>query len=261
LRYKIDAAGHVLVGTGSYLQLGAGPEKLLRLELKMHIGDLPASVLEIRGPDHYWIRRDLPPAPVTLGRVNLVSLRQSIVRGRQLAPGSMPTSDWIMLGGLPRLLAALEQSFDFSPAAAEELKFTAADGKSIESLPIWTIEGRWKPDRLTALSVADPAKTDEAALPEQLPSRVRLILGRNTGVLPLFPYRVTYLRPAGEGQGRAGEGGSDPPLREVVTLELFNVQRKDDLDARQFDYNPGTQEFQDLTTAYIQRLSGESKLR
>src|SRR5262245_30052525 len=35
LRFVIDAFGHELVGTGSYSQLGAGPEKLLRLDLRM----------------------------------------------------------------------------------------------------------------------------------------------------------------------------------------------------------------------------------
>ena len=264
LRYKIDTAGHVLVGTGNYLQLGTGPEKLLRMELKMQIAERPASLLEICGADSYWIRRDLPPESVSLGRVNLVTLRASIGRGRQLAPtGSMPSADWIMLGGLPRLLAALEQSFDFGPATADELKFTAADRQSVENLPIWVVEGRWKPQRLASLVIGDPANIDEADWPEQLPSRVRLILGRNEGVLPLFPYRITYLRPAGAASaGREGEGGAtEPELRELLTLELFNVQRKDDIDRGKFEYNPGAQQFEDLTTATIQRLGGESKMR
>src|SRR4051812_37383589 len=48
MRYKIDAFGHELAGTGNYLQFGAGPEKLLRLDLRMQVGDKTATVQEIR---------------------------------------------------------------------------------------------------------------------------------------------------------------------------------------------------------------------
>ena len=75
LRYKVDAFGHQLIGTGSYLQLGRGTEKLLRLDLKMQVGDRPATLQEIRGEDFYWIRRAVPPTGATLGRVDLRQLR------------------------------------------------------------------------------------------------------------------------------------------------------------------------------------------
>ena len=80
LRYKIDAFGHELVGTGRYLQLGAGADKLLRLELKMQVAGKPATLQEICGPDTIWVRRDVPPAAPTLGRVNLQQLRQTLAR-------------------------------------------------------------------------------------------------------------------------------------------------------------------------------------
>jgi aspartyl-tRNA(Asn)/glutamyl-tRNA(Gln) amidotransferase subunit B len=37
MRYRIDAFGHQLVGTGSYLQFGPGAEKLIRLDLRMQV--------------------------------------------------------------------------------------------------------------------------------------------------------------------------------------------------------------------------------
>jgi len=271
LRYRVEAFGHELLGTGSYLQLGAGAEKLVRLELKMQVGDRPASLQEIRGPDFYWVRREVPPAFTTLGRVNLRQLRQSIARGNDARPGdSLPTEGWIMLGGLSRLLSALDSNFAFGPAQAEELKFTAADGKSIERLPIWRVAGRWKQDRLAELIGGQLTKA-AAVLPEQLPDRVELILGRTERVLPLFPYRITYTRAAdapAQGKGRAGgptsgegQDSSGPPAKELLTLEFFNVYRKGDIEARLFEYNPGDQVVQDLTTAYVQRYSSETKLR
>jgi hypothetical protein len=233
----------------------------VRLELKMQVGDHPAILQEVRGPDFYWVRREIPPAVPTLGRVNLRQLKQSIDRASDARPGDvLPTDGWVMLGGLARLMTALEKNFDFGPPQADELKFTSSDGQAIERLPIWKLEGRWKPDRLKLLG-ADPAKP-VAKLPEQLPDRVELILGRTEQVLPLFPYRITYTRAPAEdavaGQGGAGE---PPAPRELLTLEFFNVFRKTDIDQSVFDYNPGDQVVQDLTTAYVQRYSSDTKLR
>jgi hypothetical protein len=261
LRYKVDAFGHQLIGTGSYLQLGQGAEKLLRLDLKMQVGDRPATLQEIRGEDYYWIRRAVPPSAATLGRVDLRQLRQSLARSAGAATDVMPQGGWIMLGGLPSLLAALDRNFTFAAPRPDELKFTASSGQ-VEQLPIWIVTGRWKEDRLAALAGGDPAKK---GLPEQLPTRVEIVLGRTEQVLPLFPYRITYWRdPQAVGQSNAPsyEGAADAPTapRELLSLEFFNVSRKGNIDPREFVYSPGDQEVLDLTASYIQRYS-ETKLR
>jgi hypothetical protein len=46
----------------------------------------------------------------------------------------------------------------------------------------------------------------------------------------------------------------------LLTLELFNVSRKP-IDAREFQYQPGDQDVKNLTPYYVERLSGETKLR
>ena len=255
LRYKIDAFGHELVGTGRYLQLGAGANKLLRLELKMQVAGKPATLQEICGAREYWVRREVPPAKPTLGRVNLTDLRRTLAMRLDEPRQLMPTDGWIMLGGLPRLLASLEQNFEFGPAEAQSLQFSAGNGK-VERLPIWVLEGGWKKERLTAASGRDANKLKPGELPEQLPDRVRLVLGRTSDVLPLFPYRITYLRLPKPIEADSTAAKAEPP-RELLTLELFNVHRKGDIDPREFDYSPAGQqlEVQDLTTAYLQRYT------
>src|SRR5262245_10105955 len=62
MRYRIDAFERQVTGTGRYLQLASGPERLLRLDLRMQAGDQPATLLEVRGPDFFWVRREVPPA-------------------------------------------------------------------------------------------------------------------------------------------------------------------------------------------------------
>lgn len=257
MRYRIDAFGHQLVGTGSYLQFGPGAEKLVRLDLKMQVGDKLATVQEIRGTDAYWIRRDVPPAPVSLGWVDLRQLRKSAASLTAAPEAIMPQDDWIMLGGLARLVATLDQNFAFAEPQADELQFNAGDGKSVVRLPIWRVSGQWKPSRLATLTDRDKKKP--AALPEQLPDRVDLVLGRTDDVLPLFPYRISYWRtpPADK---NAPQDAAPPAPRELLTLELFNVSRKP-IDAREFQYQPGDQDVKNLTPYYVERLSGETKLR
>jgi hypothetical protein len=264
LRYTIEAFGQELVGTGRYLQLGAGANKQLRLELKMQVAGKPATLQEICGEQYYWIRRDVPPSPPTLGRVNLTNFRSTLAMRLDEPRQIMPTDGWIMLGGLARLLASLEQNFRFGPAEARSLSFNAGGGQ-VERLPIWIVEGAWKKDRLAAVSGRDADKLRPGELPEQLPDRVRLVLGRTTDVLPLFPYRVTYLRlpkPKAErapADDKASAQAERP--RELLSLELFNVHRKGDIDPGEFDYSPAGQQLQvqDLTTAYLQRYADQRR--
>jgi hypothetical protein len=250
LRYRIDAFGHQLGGQGSYQQLGKGPEKLLRLELKIQVADQAITRQEVCGPTFYYIRRESPFAPTSLGRVNLRHVREAIARAP--APiATNPAEVWILLGGLPRLLETLHRNFEFDEPREDALQFTTEGAKDVQSLPVLVVRGRWKKQRLEALQTTSkgPSKDD----PEQLPDAVELILGRpDDSQLPLFPYRITYLQDAKSAGGKEGRGGE--AQRGMLTLELFNVHRKGDLDPRGFEYIPNGQEVADLTQAYLQRL-------
>lgn len=257
LRYQVAAYGHELIGTGSYLQLAAGEERLLKLELKTQVGDQPALLQEVRGEDFYWIRRHVPPNPVWLGRVNLRQLRRSAAPALDAPTDVLPQAGWIVLGGLPRLLSSLASNFDFEAPRAEELEHYAADGKTIETSPIWVLAGRWKPDRLKLLTGKDSDQPGD--LPDQLPDRVELVLGRTEKLVSLFPYRVTYWRTPKPDKNRA-RSASPPEPRQVLTLDLFNVSRRE-IDRSEFLFDAGEQDVLDLTASYIQRAGSETKLR
>jgi hypothetical protein len=179
-------------------------------------------------------------------------VRQAIARGPEPTAAN-PAEVWILLGGLPKLLASLHHNFDFAPPRDDELQHVSPDGRSVERLPVHVIRGRWKPDRLAAVLAKGKGKD----APQQLPDAVELVLGRADQPHPLFPYRITYLQDA-EADGAQGRGGE--PLRPMLVLELYGVHRKGDLDPRDFDYQPGSQDVADLTTAYLQRL-GLAKAR
>lgn len=259
IRYRIDAHGQNLLGNGLYLQLGDGPEKLLRFDLKLQVGQRTATLQQISGQQYYWIRRDLPPASHKVSRVNLRSIRQAIAkqhagedRDADLngIPLNSPADDaWLLLGGLPALLEGLARNFEFGAARAGEIDLPATVSSGPARLPVWAVSGVWKKDRWDALHAA--STKNKKLTPPELPVRVDLVLGRSERSFNLFPYRVFYY--AGKSQGRAGEGGA-ANLTPMVSMELFNVQPAAELDPRDFDYNPGEQEVEDLTQAYLVKL-------
>jgi|GEM_PF-5602113 len=253
IRFKTTAFDHEVIGIGSYLQLGDGPEKLLRLEMKSQVGDQTATLQEICSEDEYWVRRDVPQLSTTVGRASLRPIRQAIGRMAK-DPHVDPIQTWIILGGLPRMMEELHRSFVFGPATASEVEFTAANGRDIERMPVWIVEGEWKKERLDFLT-SNKTPEDLSKLPQQLPTRVQLILGRVDHSFPLFPYRISYLRPRGGASG-AGEGSASEKnnLEPLCTLEFYGVYHTSDIDPREFAYDPGDQEVADLTQLYMMRL-------
>lgn len=258
IRYRIDAHGQNLLGNGLYLQLGDGPEKLLRFDLKLQVGQRTAALQQISGQQYYWVRRDLPPANHKVSRVNLRSIRQAIAkqhadddRDSDLSgiPMNSPADDaWLLLGGLPALLEGLHLNFEFGTARAGEIELPATVSSGPTRLPVWAVSGVWKKDRWDALTAA--GVKNKKLPPPELPVRVDLVLGRTERSFQLFPYRVFYYtRNTNSG---AGEGAVN--LTPMVSMELFNVQPAAELDPRDFDYNPGEQEVEDLTQAYLVKL-------
>ena len=225
-------------------------EKLLKLDLKVQLADQTITRQEICGPAFYYIRRESPLAPASLGRVSLRHVRDAISRATEPLSAN-PNETWILLGGLPKLLESLHRNFEFAEPRPDELQFPRAGGDGVERLPVLVVRGRWRADRLAELRKIDKGVSKDHA--EQLPDEVELVLGRaDLAELPLFPYRITYFKTASKNeQGRGGEGDSSRPL---VTLELFNVHRDGSLTPEQFDYQPGEQEVADLTQSYLQRL-------
>jgi hypothetical protein len=263
IRFRIDAQGQNLVGNGLYLQLGDGPEKLLRFDLKLQVGQRTAALQQISGQQYYWVRRDLPPGNHKVSRVNLRSIRLAIAkqsaeedRDADLngLPVTSPANDaWLLLGGLSALLEGLSRNFDFGVARAGEIELPATANRLPARLPVWAVSGVWKKERWDALHAAS-AKNKKIPPPD-LPVRVDLVLGRSERSFDLFPYRVFYYAPSGEGRG--GEGGAK--LNPMVSMELFNVQPAAELDPRDFDYNPGEQEVEDVTQAYLVKLGLATK--
>jgi len=216
---------------------------LIRLELRIQVGDQQSSLLQVLSPPtpagHYlWTYRRLPDEE-RLSRVDLVRAAEALEKA-QHAPGLGTEGILSGLGGLPRLLRGLEATFDFN----------SAEPGTFGRLPVWRLQGRWKPDRLAKILPDQKAvieagePPDLTRLPEHLPDRVVLMLGQDD----LFPYRVEYRRGIPEKAGGQNDG------RPLVTMELFDVKLDVPIDRARFVYNPGNTGFSDETESFISSL-------
>jgi hypothetical protein len=227
-----------LAGAGSYFQSQSPRGLLLRLELKLSGSDQPSSLQQVCDGRFLWIRRDLPSG-VSLGRVDLERMREAVSeKGPPTWAGAAAST--LAVGGLPQLLAALAENFQF--AAAQPLRSDKAT--------FWATAGVWKPDRLAALlpdqkdRLLAGGPVDPGQLPTQLPSEVYVVLSQKD----LLPHRIEYRRAR---EGQTAMAGRTPP---TMVLEILEIQRRDALDENLFSYEPGKQEVVDFTERYLQSL-------
>lgn len=243
-RQSVRMFGQKLVGSGNYCQLTNGPKLFLKLDLKLHVGDQVRSLRQISDGDSLWEIRAQRDSH-TFSHVNLGRLREV---ASQTDP-MVPPSYWMALGGLPRMMAKLEEMFSFeTPQEA-----------TIGDHPVWRVEGAWKrsmlakmlPGQGDAILAGDPVNL--AKLPEQLPHGVTLVLGRDQ-VVPLFPYRFSFYRNVDNQENGEVERVA------MVTWELFELRVRPELRPRDFDFRPAAdQEFQELTDNHVDRLKQASE--
>ncbi|MEE2684885.1 MAG: hypothetical protein VYB09_01130 [Planctomycetota bacterium] len=228
IRQRINLYDQQLVGTGQYRHFGKGENKRLRLELKLQAGGQLTSLTQVSDGRHLWTREDLSSGTV-LSRIDLRRVRIALQLASDVRQESL-SRNWVVLGGLPRLLSSLDAQFQFGKASSGTLGAT----------PVWVVDGHWKSDLLEELRNRFPREAGQ--LPPHLPDSVRLVLGRD-GVFPLFPYEVQYLKKSG---GNAGEP--------IVTLQFRRVTRRVQMDNSQFEYQRGDQVVIDRTDSFLRQV-------
>ena len=239
MRQRIHLFGQDLSGSGVYMQLGNGPDRYLRLEMRVQLAAMQASLLQVCDGRFMWIRQELPTHK-TLGRVDLRQIQESLAISAH-EPQLDPLSNWMVLGGLPKLLAALESEFQFEPPTAAK----------IGNEPMLAVRGTWKPQMLAKLAAGQDdalragGAVDWSRIPQQVPDSVVLLLG----AADLFPYRIEYHRtPAAQAEGEARN------YKTLATIEFYEVQLGAELDPLQFIFKPGDAEVADHTPLYMQKL-------
>ena len=241
LRQKIHLLDHELIGSGSYEQMGRQEQRRFRLELKVPVGDSMSSFQRIHTGKYLWVCEELG-SQTTLAQIDVELVRRLVAQRQNSRAGSGPAGGIAMpLEGLPKLLANLNDSFQFSIVRQGYL----------DQLAVWQLEGTWKPAVLAEWVGKQKEKVlagepiNWKALPPQLPQRVVLTLGHDD----LFPYRMEYLR-----ESAAGKQNDPSGLGTIATLEFFEVRLGGPISPQRFVFQPGNRTVVNGTEAYLKQL-------
>ena len=228
----------MLVGAGRYVQAGQGDERRFRFESTLKCDTESFEQLEVCDGLFCWKYRRNGPEPASLQRVDV---RRVIDQLEQLKAAE-GTDQSPYLGGLQRILWLLRESFRFTSATAVEY----------EGASVWVVDGEWDPGRLTAVmpdlkeAASRPEGVPAELLPDGVPWRIRLAIGRNDLVLR----RVEWLGIPGPRPVAAGA-----VAEAIAVLDIDEPQIGGPVDAAAFFYQPATTGLMDVTEQHVKSLS------
>jgi hypothetical protein len=228
------------VGSGAYLEKRSESGLLFRLEMRMQLGGESSSLLHVCDGRYLWMHRKLG-GQESLTRVNARRVEQALEETGNIQELTK-VGFWPGLGGLPKLLRALEAAFDF-----RSLEEALLD----RQMPVWVLRGEWKQDQLARLIAEDEGEkkgksADAGKLGEHVPTHVVVLLGKADS----FPRRIEYRR--GKPDWRKKGGGSN--ARSIITIEFSEVRLNDPIHPARFLYSPGDLEYSDDTKRFLKNL-------
>lgn len=247
VRQRATIHGQLVAGAGLYAQAERGGQLQVRYEFKLQVGSRSLGLLQVNDGSTLWIRREAAGLK-SQAYVNLRRLREALDAHPERSRDTTDVAAVLAVGGLPQLLRSLGDRFEWGEGIATEAGGT----------PVWEMKGTWKPKQLALLVPEQGSTLNQGApprwndLPAHIPSHIKLTLGRDRN-FPLFPYRIEYQRvvPVDEKDPQAA---AKPPLRPLVTLEFFEVQRRKELPGELFQFVVGDEEVEDQTEEYLRKL-------
>jgi hypothetical protein len=243
-RQSVHLYGKHLVGSGEYLEQKIDGSRRFRVEFKMQIGNELRTLLHVCDGRYLW-RCESYKGKGTAERIDLARVARALEGRAETLPADKSLW-WTRLGGLSELLRDLRDSFDF---------ISAGEAKLADQTPVTRLEGTWKADRLATLVPRGGPRPKSASevtpnLPEHLPDRVVLFLGRDD----LFPFRVEYRR---RGPQSIIRGPDDDQV--TVAMDLYDVTFNAPRNSSRFVFTPGNLEHSDQTDRFLERLGVAKK--
>jgi len=232
IHQEIDLFGQQLIGNGIYRQ-GPPESRWMLLDLKIKVDENDWTIQQRCDGETYWQCRSVGGERTEVSRVDIARLRNR----REAWQAQWGQTSLLGMGGLPKLLVALDQAFEFKTVA----------NATFERQPVYALRGEWRLDRLArwlpdqkdAIVAGQPANLTK--LPAPIPDHVFVLLGRDD----LFPCRIKYGRDAPNVNGES---------RTVVAMNFDSVVFDQPVDAGEFKFDPGTTPVADYTETYLNQL-------
>ncbi|HEY3965463.1 MAG TPA: hypothetical protein VGM05_12985 [Planctomycetaceae bacterium] len=226
---KVEVLEKSFKAEGRYLQMGLQENDWkMRLELSVKIGGASGSLLEICDGELLWMRSDIDtgrrkdrregakkdPRDTWITRRNVTKILNA---AKKLPDKSYETGliTSLGLGGLPALIASLEQN----------MKFNSVKDVTLHDKPMIVVEGAWIESIAQKLrGSAAPGQPAPTLLPPSAPDSVRIYIDHATG----FPHRIMYLKKI------AGRDVQKP----MLVLDFLDVEINPPISDSEFDYVP-----------------------
>ena len=234
---------------GRYLQLALKPgDWRMRLELTLKVGESEGSLLEVCNGSVLQTRTEIDPGGTGKKKRENKELRISRRNVQEILDAARKSGDFseqteanlltsLGLGGLPALLASLEQDMKLGPPKEE----------TIRDRPVVVLTGTWS-EAVASRLRAPGAAAGPGLLPTTVPDQVRLYLDQQTG----FPYRILYLKKL----------PNRDVMKPMLTLDFRDVVLNEAIAPAEFEYEPPAGiESVDETNFYIQMLAPQSGTR
>jgi len=244
ITYHADLFGKRLFGSGVYFEQRSARIPLLRLELTTQLGQNASTLVKVCDGRFLWMYRKLL-GNGTLSRIDVAQVTKAMDQAGEMEK-SEKLLQWPGLGGLPRLLRALDNSFRFTAMEQTQLKTKRG------LMPAWMLRGRWKANRLARLlpdqkeAIQQGMPADMSKLPRHLPEEVLILLGQED----LFPYRIEYRGNRRKSRSKQTPAGG----KAILTMQFYEVSLNVPVDPARFVYNPGDLKASDDTKRYLESL-------
>ena len=244
---KIEVLEKSYTAEGRYLQTSQKPNDWrMRFELVVKIGKSEGSLMEVCDGEILWTRLEIDSSgkpdkklakEQKLMRRNITEIMSA---ARKL--GDLKFEDRVVvdmgLGGLPALIAAIQQ----------DMKFETVTESTLRDRPVSIIHGTWSDAFAQRLRggpqqpAAGAAQAVTAMLPAFVPDAVRIYVDRETG----FPHRIMYLKKL------MGRDVHKP----MVTLDFLDVVLNQPISQQEFDYQaPENVQVEELTKLIVDKIT------
>jgi hypothetical protein len=244
LRLEAHLFDQELVGSGTYRQ-GWNAARTWRLDLLMRAGEDPCLFLQVCNGQTVWIHQRAGD----LQELRIIELPRARKELNVLsAEDGAPLVQW-GVGGLPQLIGALGEAFDFQRPVMTDWKGTKA----------LQLHGRWRreylavflPDEKQKILSGKPFAWDKLAA--HVPDEVLLYLQPSD----LFPLGIEYRRtPALRFFEKLYR---TPETQTLAALEFFNIRTGVTIDPNTFEWRSGNIDVIDHTPEHISDVQSLNK--
>lgn len=225
-----------VIASGEYKSAGNGTGQF-RYSTRISAGDTTFDMIQVSDGRLMYTQLGLNEPP---RRVIIDQVRQAMGHAINQANERPEVNLYMSIGGHPELLRGLYHRYRWYSGTAGKLG----------GVDVWQLVGRLRtePPKLMSNTILDHQNAQSAGLSSELPTEVRLTLGRSTS-MAYFPYMVEYF------QRKKNANGQPTSLELTSIIEHLEPNLTVNFSDREFEFRvpENVEKIEDETNLYLPR--------